>query len=407
MKKTLVAIAALASVTAFAQSTVTIDGGLDAGYQQIKYKNATGSTSGIGGNGSSTTQINFRGSSDLGGGLKATFRLETDFSAVSGKANTGFVNGITTVGTTPAAGATSVSTASANSGGGTFGNGEVRVGLESATMGQIHLGAVNNETLGTMGAGQPFGTAIGGGFRGILRTDAGTMGSSAVRADQTVKFVSPTVNGLTGTYVQVFKSSRAAAGAAPTTFTTSQAFDYTTTFNGYDFAGVKEVTVAYANGPLNARITSQKTDSTGIDTLLAASLTTRDLNTIGANYTIGNTVGYFLSQTYKTSSATANGNKVSQLSVKHTMGNHVVMATMGNLTNEAAFSATANYGKSSLTGLGYDYNLSKTTALYARYDSITDKAGVLTLAHTVDGTASGQVNGDKRTRAALGLRTTF
>jgi hypothetical protein len=38
MKKTLVAIAALASVSAFAQTTVTIDGGLDAGYQSIKYK---------------------------------------------------------------------------------------------------------------------------------------------------------------------------------------------------------------------------------------------------------------------------------------------------------------------------------------------------------------------------------
>ena len=86
------------------------------------------------------------------------------------------------------------------------------------------------------------------------------------------------------------------------------------------------------------------------------------------------------------------------------MGNHVAMITMGNLINEGAASAS-NYGKSSLTGLGYDYMLSKTTALYARYDSITDKAGVMTAAHTVDGVA--QSNGDKRTRAALGLRTAF
>jgi predicted porin len=335
----------------------------------------------------------------LGGGLKATFRVETDWNVVSNKANTGFVNGITTQGSTAA-----VTTASANSGGGTFGNGELRVGLESATFGQVHLGAVNNETLGALGVGQPFGTAIGGGFRGITRTDAGTMGSSAVRADQSLKYVTPAFSGVSGSLVYVKKSSEAAAGTAATSLTPSAAYDYTTATNAYDFAGVQELSVAYANGPLNARYTNQKTDATGIDTLAATSNTERTLNTLGVNYTLGNTVVYFLNQTYKTTSATANGNKVNQLSVKHTMGNHVFLATTGSLTNEAAYNASTNYGKSTLTGLGYDYNLSKTTALYVRYDSITDKAGVLTKVATVDGAAG---NGDKRTRTAFGLRTSF
>lgn len=384
---------------------MTIDGGLDAGYQSITYKNAAGATGGIGQNGSSTSQINFRGVSDLGGGLKATFRVETDWNVVSNKANTGFINGVTTQGTVPSASSNQVTTASPNSGGGTFGNGELRVGLESATLGQLHLGAVNNASFDAMMNGQPFGTALGGGFRGITRTDAGTMGSSAVRGDQSAKYITPTFNGVSGSLLVIKKSSTAAAGAAATTFTPSAAYDYTTTTNAYDFAGVQEYSVAYVNGPINARYTTQRTDSTGIDTLATTSLTNRKLNTLGANYTLGNTVVYFLNQTYKTDSSTVNGNRVNQLSVKHTIGNHVLMATTGTASNDAAYAATTNYGKTSLTGLGYDYNLSKTTALYARYDSITDKGGLLTKVATVDGSAG--ANGDKRTRTALGLRVAF
>ncbi len=76
MKKTLVAIAALAATGAFAQSSVTIDGVVDAGYQSVNYKGNT--VNGIAGNGSSTSQLNFRGTQDLGGGAKASFLYENE-----------------------------------------------------------------------------------------------------------------------------------------------------------------------------------------------------------------------------------------------------------------------------------------------------------------------------------------
>jgi len=63
MKKTLVALAALAAFGAQAQSSVTIDGIMDAGYANINYKGAK--TTGVLNNGSSTSQINFRGVQDL------------------------------------------------------------------------------------------------------------------------------------------------------------------------------------------------------------------------------------------------------------------------------------------------------------------------------------------------------
>jgi predicted porin len=91
MKKTLVAIAALAAVSAFAQSSVTIYGTLDVGYGKLK-NGQFGQNNGISyvtpanGNGIaptlgksflSTSVLGFRGVEDLGGGMAATFNLQT------------------------------------------------------------------------------------------------------------------------------------------------------------------------------------------------------------------------------------------------------------------------------------------------------------------------------------------
>jgi predicted porin len=77
MKKTLVAIAALAAVSAFAQSTVTLSGGLGMGFQQkpnaVKDK----------GFGVTDYTIRLSGSEDLGGGLKANFTMELSDAASS------------------------------------------------------------------------------------------------------------------------------------------------------------------------------------------------------------------------------------------------------------------------------------------------------------------------------------
>jgi predicted porin len=379
---------------------VTIDGGLDAGYQSIDYKGAK--VNAIGGNGSSTSQINFRGTSDLGGGLKANFRVETDWNVVSNKANTGFINGTDQTG---AAAATSAKIANANSGGGTFGNGELRVGLSSNSWGAVDLGAVNFNTLTTVGVGQPYGTAIGGGFRGVLRSDSGTMAASAVRADNSIKYVTPAFSGVTGTLYKVQKSTKAAAGtsAAPAS-TYSNAFDFSTTIGAYDYAGVTELGLNYANGPLNASFSNQKTDNLGTDVIASAASTKRTLNTLGANYTVGPVVAYALYQNFKTESATAavSESTYQAFSAKYTTGNHVLMASMGTYTQDLSSTAALIGKKSKLSSIGYDYNLSKTTALYARMESIKDEAKAITAVPTLDVTADG-----KRTRTAIGLRTTF
>ncbi len=80
----------MAAVTAFAgaaqaQSSVTVYGLIDYGYQYAQQRNATGTagttvlnqnTSGFQGNGESTSRIGFRGTEDLGGGASAFFTVE-------------------------------------------------------------------------------------------------------------------------------------------------------------------------------------------------------------------------------------------------------------------------------------------------------------------------------------------
>jgi len=87
MKKSLFAMAA---VTAFAgaaqaQSSVTVYGIIDYGYQYAGQRNATGTagttltnqnTSGFSGNGESTSRLGFKGNEDLGGGASAFFTIE-------------------------------------------------------------------------------------------------------------------------------------------------------------------------------------------------------------------------------------------------------------------------------------------------------------------------------------------
>ena len=89
MKKTLIALAAVAATgAAFAQSSVTLDGVVELGV--VNPAGANTPTRLDAANGAS--QIRFRGTEDLGGGLKANFVLAQRLSLESG-GNDGTANG--------------------------------------------------------------------------------------------------------------------------------------------------------------------------------------------------------------------------------------------------------------------------------------------------------------------------
>ena len=357
MKKSLIALAVLAaSGASFAQSSVQIDGIMDAGFVSNDHKGNR--VNGIGNNGSSTSQINFRGTEDLGGGLKANFRVETDWNTVSNSGNTG---------TKKADG--SVAAAS------TFANGEIRVGVEGG-FGRVDMGAVNYNTLGTYLTGQPFGTAVGSGFRATAVNDVQTV--SAVRSDNSVKYVSPSFSGFTASLYYAGKQTKANSS------------DFSTTFGAYDMQGTQEIGVNYANGPLAASFSNLKQDYKQVGT----GTTDSTVNTLGVNYTLGAAKLFLLNQTNKKSDNTVD-NKYTTVSASYTMGATTVMAQAGTLK-------TVTGAKSDLMALGADYALSKRTAVYARYESIDNVVATgIAAAPSIDGT------GTKRTRTAIGVRHAF
>lgn len=89
MKKTLIALAALASTAAFAQSSVTLSGNISAAYERSEQAGVDGDAQITGYDGSGN-RIIFSGTEDLGGGLKAGFHLQSRLDLSTGmEANAG------------------------------------------------------------------------------------------------------------------------------------------------------------------------------------------------------------------------------------------------------------------------------------------------------------------------------
>ncbi|WP_294637578.1 porin [uncultured Aquabacterium sp.] len=83
MKKTLLALAAIAaSSAAFAQSSVSLYGVVDASVESIKGNDTT--VSRVSSDNLATSRLGFKGTEDLGGGLKAKFVLETALKSDTG-----------------------------------------------------------------------------------------------------------------------------------------------------------------------------------------------------------------------------------------------------------------------------------------------------------------------------------
>ncbi|MDD5031109.1 MAG: porin, partial [Rhodoferax sp.] len=90
MKKSLIALAVLAAAgAASAQSTATVYGLADVWFGNVKTDNGAGvttSTTQLTSGGVNTSRWGLKGSEDLGGGLKANFKLEQGFTLDNGAA---------------------------------------------------------------------------------------------------------------------------------------------------------------------------------------------------------------------------------------------------------------------------------------------------------------------------------
>ncbi len=413
MKKSLIALAALAVVSAAsAQSTLTIGGYIDRGYVVTNNTNNLKDAKAVSSNAGTTTVL-ITGYEDLGGGLKAGFSINTDWNESGGQSQDG---------TAPTAGQSG------------FGNSQSYLDLASATMGTLRLGQPNSENLTavTSVASPAFSTGIGSAYSTNFSIHngygTGTTGSNnifanssignttsannaganvgqrQIRQSNTIKYISPAFSGFNVVLATVRKSDT--AGSSTTSGTAGST----------DVVGVTEFALNYANGPAAVVFAQTKVsvgangglalanNSTTNGTLLTAN-SSSTMSILGASYQVlpqlklhaglgrSSSTGIAVAA----STGIANGSSgpadtsSTQFGVTYTLSPAVtLMAQMVKVNDKSA----ANVDRK-MTGVGADYNLSKTARVYFRYDNIDYASNLVAF------------TGSKQTRTAVGVSKSF
>lgn len=229
MNKLLIALASLAAFgTASAQSTVTVFGVADVGVAHVS--GTGGSVTGVSTGGANISRLGFRGTEDMGGGLKASFWLEAGMDVDSGTGKT--------------ANALSFNRRSTVSLSGGFG--ELRLGRDDAA---TFLSTLIFDPFLTNG--------VGGTMTFVMRT-----GAPLIQISNAVSYFLPADLG--GFYGQL----QHAFGEQPSNAANSKQGDY----NGLRFG--------YRAGPVNAAFATGKLKG-------ATSAADITLNNIGVSYDLG------------------------------------------------------------------------------------------------------------------------
>ena len=310
MKKSLIALAALAATASFAQSSVTLSGVIDFAYGSTSGSATTAATKLQSVNQTSytasTSAINFAVTEDLGGGLKAEGRYELDPRALN--------NG------------TGVSAA------GTLGRHQAFVGL-SGGFGAIKLGAMNAGSLSAYLASSPLGTGIGSGF---TLSDHTAVSVGTVRYNNSVRYDTPNMNGF----------------GASLTYAPGNDDGGTTVA----LPKITNLGLTYSNGPLSVAFSSLQTSATNATTPAVKST----YNFIGANYAFG-AAKVFVGYGDGDKSAAGSDAKVTRVGATYNMG-------AVTLLGQYATTEIGTAAKRKTTGLRADYALSKRTAAYFGYE---------------------------------------
>jgi len=387
MKKTLVALAAIASVSAFAQTTVSITGNLDfAGARFGGTMSGNKGTTFTTGNGTaSTSSINFTATEDIGGGNKITafYGLDPRTFSNDSTTSTNIIGSTTT-------GANAVLVTG-------IGRHEAYVQAAGA-FGSLKVGAPNAMGLDANGMGNPLGTGVGSGY--ATHSNTLVSRSAAARYSRSARFDSPVMNGFSAHFLF-------APGGDQANIDTSSS-----TYGAFQFPNARratEVAFRYSNGPLNLMAVNIRgaamTNVAGYYAYSSEGVTTSAIgatnyNTVAANYKLGDTTIYTQmgsggSINVATTAAALASDKLSRYGVKHTMG-AVDLSVVSTKVATAAV-GTAGTVNQVVTGFNGTYNLSKTSAVYLGYEKY-DSGTVGVTTNTSSGT---------RTITSLGLRKSF
>jgi predicted porin len=323
MKKSLIAIAVLGAFAgaASAQSSVTLFGIADVNVQQIK-GDGNGSVTRLHNSGYNSARWGIRGEEDLGGGLKAGFWLEGAFGPDDGSLGTASTNNQSAASTVLFGRRATVSLMG--------GFGEVRLGRDLTP---DYNGIASADPFGSNGSAQSLAYTCQGLSQAAL---PGAACVTNVRASNSITYFLPSnLGGLYGSAMYAFGENASNAGS---------------TKNDGKHIGAR---LGFAGAGLDASVFYGKTEY----------FTAGDWKRTGiaGSYTFG----AFKPMAFwaKTEIGTQE-RKDWGLGLAATFGPHLVRAQYNNYDVDA----TNNDGK--LFGIGYAYNMSRRTILYANYGRV-------------------------------------
>ncbi len=359
MKKSLVALAALAATSAFAQSSVTLSGNLDfaaaniTGSQTIA-KGTTVST----GAGTSSTSVIALTAVEKTKDFTITVRYGLDPRSLSN-------DGMAVTNNTAQSGSATTN-ALANTATG-LNRDELFVGI-SGGFGNLRLGSPNSIGLNSFQVASPLGTGVGSGYTGGGQASTMTGSWSNIRYSRSVRYDSPSFNGFTASVLYAPGNDQAAVAASSGTAGTTGGNAALVVPNA---RAATEFGLRYAAGPLTVSFanvsTAAQTNPGGWYAAGAsvAGAAKTSVNMLNASFAMGATTLYagWNKGDNLTAGATTTPTKGYRLAAKHTMGAIDLAASYTQQTSGAT-----NID-ASVTGLRADYNLSKTAAAYIGYEN--------------------------------------
>jgi predicted porin len=371
MKKSLLALAALTAFTgvAYAQSSVTLFGIVDLAGRNVKNGSA-GDRYSLSQDGIDSSRIGFRGVEDLGGGLRAGFHLEAGLGADNGTVGGG--NGGSTAN---GAWFNRRSTVSL------LGNwGEVRLGRDYVPSFWNHTAF---DPFGTNGVGSHnnlmFRNAVPAVFDGAFGNTAGAQ--TFIRANNAVAYHLPAWGGLYG-------QATVAAGEGQ--------------IAGNKYMGAR---IGFAAGPFDVAGAYGATEQAP-----GMSGDVKEFN-IGGSWNFGflKLMGLYA----KLEEGPVNRLENWLIGARMPFGASTVKASYGESDIDrgtAGGLSALNGAKAKQFAIGYQYDLSKRTALYANYSALENDAGLSYTASTSGppaGLPSNGLNGFKSTGYEFGVRHAF
>jgi len=329
MKRTLLALAATAlSGAAFAQSSVTLYGVVDAGITAVKGdKTWSGLTSGN----NMTSRLGLRGVEDLGAGLKATFRLEGGINLDNGDGASGYTG--------------------ATSGAGFSFRRNATVGLQG-TFGELRLGRELTAAYNAVARYDPFGS-VGLGASNVWGNggagDAGVNQNARTtdqRINNAITYISPNFSG----------------------FKVGLNYGFGEVAGKHSEGRYIGAGATYDNGPISAGLSVEQLSRDGVSGDITAW-------SLGGAYNFGVVrvqAGYRQSEVDDFNALNAEAKRKGYLlGMTAPVGPGIIRVAYNHYRDSQT--GWADDAKADHLSVGYVYNLSKRTALYGTYSYLKNK----------------------------------